>query len=77
MKTIDVAANTASLGDLVEMARQEAGLILTKGGQPVAQVVPVAEKPRNRTAPLHPGAWEVSPDFDDALPEEFWTGQRE
>jgi hypothetical protein len=29
----------------------------------------------NRFAGLHPGAWEVAPDFDAPLPDEFWLGR--
>jgi antitoxin (DNA-binding transcriptional repressor) of toxin-antitoxin stability system len=75
MKTIDVLTQTASLADLVELARQEAGLVLVKSGQPVAQVLPVSQPPRQRVAPLHPGAMEVSEDFDAPLPDEFWLGK--
>ena len=28
-----------------------------------------------RRAGLHAGAWEVAPDFDAALPDEFWLGR--
>jgi hypothetical protein len=27
-----------------------------------------------RRAGLHEGAWEVAPDFDAPLPDDFWTG---
>ena len=30
--------------------------------------------PAKRIAGLHGGAWEVGPDFDAPLPEEFWLG---
>jgi hypothetical protein len=29
----------------------------------------------SRTAGLHAGAWEVAPDFDAPLPDEFWLGR--
>lgn len=75
MKTIEVMTSTTSLGDLVDLARTEAGVMLTKSGQPVAQVVPMPEKSKRRIAPLHPGAWEVRADFDEPLPDEFWLGK--
>ena len=70
-----------SLEDLLEMAKKEDGLTLTKAGHPVAQVIPLPEKLRQRVAPLprklglHPGAWVVSDDFDEPLADEFWMGQ--
>ena len=30
---------------------------------------------RVRVAGLHRGAWEVAPDFDEPLPDEFWLGK--
>ena len=60
---------------VLEMAKKEAGLTLTKAGQPVAQVLPLPEKPKQRLAPLHPGAIEISEDFDAPLPDEFWLGK--
>jgi hypothetical protein len=33
------------------------------------------ESRRERQAELHAGAWEVSTDFDAALPVEFWLGE--
>ena len=31
--------------------------------------------PADRVAGLHAGAWEVAPDFDAPLPDEFWLGR--
>ena len=31
--------------------------------------------PGPRIAGLHAGAWEVAPDFDAPLPDEFWLGK--
>jgi len=74
MKTIELLNQPPSLEAVVELATKEAGVMLTKSGQPVAQVIPMPEKPKQRIAPLHPGAWEVSKDFDEPLPDEFWLG---
>jgi antitoxin (DNA-binding transcriptional repressor) of toxin-antitoxin stability system len=52
MKTIELMPQPPSLEDLLEMATKEDGLTLTKAGQPVAQVIPLPEKPGERTAPL-------------------------
>jgi antitoxin (DNA-binding transcriptional repressor) of toxin-antitoxin stability system len=75
VKTIDVRTQMASLADLVELAKAEAGVLLTKSGQPVAQVLPMAQPTTSRVAPLHPGAIEASEDFDAPLPDEFWLGK--
>ncbi|MEK7676606.1 MAG: toxin-antitoxin (TA) system antitoxin [Verrucomicrobiota bacterium] len=75
MKTIDLTNQEPSLEELLALARTQAGILLTKHGQPVAQVLPMPAKPRQRVAPLHPGAWEVREDFDEPLTEEFLLGQ--
>ncbi len=75
MKTLEVEREKTSLEALVELARKESGVMLTKSGLPVAQVIPLPEKPTKRIAPLHPGAWHVSEDFDEPLPDDFWLGK--
>lgn len=76
MKTIELLAHPPSLEAVLEAAAQEeAGVVLTKSGQPVAQVIPVAQPAKKRIAPLHPGAIETSDDFDAPLPDEFWLGK--
>ena len=81
MKTIEVTDAT-SVKDLVTLATQEAGVVLTQGQKPVARVVPIPDPaeappivPQLRKLGLHPGAWLVSDDFDEPLPDEFWLGQ--
>jgi antitoxin (DNA-binding transcriptional repressor) of toxin-antitoxin stability system len=75
MKTIDLTSQAPSLEELLALARTQAGILLTRRGQPVAQVLPMPDKPRQRVAPLHPGAWEVREDFDEPLTEDFLLGQ--
>jgi len=75
MKTVDVQSLNSSLADLVDLAKREAGLVLTHAGQPVATMLPLPERVNQRMAPLHPGAMEVSADFDAPLPDDFWLGK--
>jgi antitoxin (DNA-binding transcriptional repressor) of toxin-antitoxin stability system len=75
MKTIDLTSREPSLEELLALARAQAGVLLTKHGQPVAQILPLSGKPLQRVAPLHPGAWEVRADFDEPLTEEFLLGR--
>ena len=76
MKTIELKVPFLSVEELLELARKEAGLVVTKSGQPVAQVIPMPDKPSQRIAPLHPGAVETSGDFDAPLPDDFWLGKQ-
>ena len=34
------------------------------------------EEPGERIPGLHPGAFQMAPDFDAPLPDDFWTGQK-
>ena len=81
MKTIEMTDLT-SLKDVVALAKEESEVVLTQGYEPVAKVLPIAGPPGNlspklerRKLGLHPGAWEVSADFDEPLPDEFWLGK--
>jgi antitoxin (DNA-binding transcriptional repressor) of toxin-antitoxin stability system len=74
MKTIEMLTHPPSLEDVVKAAASEAGVVLTKSGQPVAHVIPMPQPVARRTAPLHPGAWEVREGFDETLPDGFWLG---
>ena len=74
MKSIDLGSQPPTLDELLSMAHAQAGVVLTKQGQPVAQVLPMHGKPTSRVTPLHPGAWAVREDFDAPLTEEFLLG---
>ena len=71
MKTIELLNPPPSLEAVLELAAKEAGVMLTKSGQPVAQVIPMAQPARQRIAPLHPGAIEASDDFDAPQPRKL------
>ena len=60
---------------MLALAEKEAGLVLTKLGQPVSKVTPIAPPATPRIAPLHPGAIETSADFDAPLPDDYWLGK--
>lgn len=36
---------------------------------------PESANPKPRVFGLHAGMWEVAPDFDAPLPDEFWLGK--
>ena len=77
MKTIELMAVNPGLDELLELARKECGLRLTRLGQTVAEVIPTNNQPVKRISPLHAGAWQVRDDFDQPLPEGFWMGRSE
>jgi antitoxin (DNA-binding transcriptional repressor) of toxin-antitoxin stability system len=69
-KQIDVKEAQARLHELLTQIASGVEWILTDGMTPVARLVPVS----SRVAGLHTGAIWTSPDFDEPLPDEFWTG---
>ncbi len=69
-KQIDVKEAQARLPELVSQMASGIEWILTANMTPVARLVPVL----TRVAGLHAGAIWTSPDFDEPLPEELWTG---
>jgi antitoxin (DNA-binding transcriptional repressor) of toxin-antitoxin stability system len=74
VKTIDLSVTQIELSDLLEEIREGNEIILVESGTLLARISPPASiKPR--IAGLHEsmGGW-ISPDFNDPLPEEFWTG---
>jgi antitoxin (DNA-binding transcriptional repressor) of toxin-antitoxin stability system len=75
MKTIEIEVDQTTLPALVQMAIDGSSILLTQAGRPVAQVAPAPHLERERVSPLHPGAWQVTEDFDEPLEESFWAGK--
>jgi len=72
-KTVDVHEAQTHLVELLSLVTAGTEIILTEGSTPLARIVPMAGV-APRVAGLHPGAIWTSEDFDDPLPDEFWTG---
>ncbi len=69
-QTIDVNKAPTDLKGLLSIVAEGTEVVLTEGDTPVARLVPIGK----RVAGLHSGAIWTSEDFDEPLPEEFWTG---
>jgi antitoxin (DNA-binding transcriptional repressor) of toxin-antitoxin stability system len=72
--TVDIQSTQTDLAGLVALVAAGTEVILTRGETPVARVVPVQAGSRPRIAGLHAGAIETTDDFDEPLPDDFWTG---
>lgn len=72
-KTVDVSGSQMSLKDLLSLVLEGTEIVLTEGNIPLARLVPMALPKKPRIAGLHSGAFWTSEDFDEPLPEEFWT----
>ena len=73
-KTVDVHEAQTHLVELLSLVTAGTEIILTEGHTPLARIVPMAGVTTPRVAGLHAGAIRSSEDFDEPLPEEFWTG---
>ena len=64
---------TSAAGAVSDLMRCDAAAQALLQAVPKAKLVPVEEpKPRERILGLHPGAFEMSEDFDAYLGDEFW-----
>ena len=72
-KTVEVQEAQTNLKDLLSLAVKGIEVILTEGGIPLVRLAPIASPTKQRTAGLHAGEIWTSDDFDEPLPEEFWT----
>ena len=59
--------------EVLALAESGTDVVLTEKQIPRARLIPLGASPR--IAGLHPGAIETSRDFDEPLPDAFWTGQ--
>lgn len=73
-KTVDIRESQTNLQDLLSLVREGAEIVLTDGATPLARLLPIPVSATPRTPGLHSGAIWTSEDFDDPLPEGFWTG---
>jgi antitoxin (DNA-binding transcriptional repressor) of toxin-antitoxin stability system len=73
-KRVDVREVQISLQELLALVRGGTEIVFTEGNTPLARLVPIASPSTPRMAGLHAGAIWTSEDFDEPLPDEFWTG---
>lgn len=74
-KMVDVHEAQINLQELLFLVRGGTEIVLTEGSTPLARLVPIASSIPRRIAGLHVGGIWTSDDFDQPLPEEFWTGE--
>jgi antitoxin (DNA-binding transcriptional repressor) of toxin-antitoxin stability system len=71
---IDIRELPARLDEALALAYTGHEVVFFEGSIPRARLVPVDPVP-SRVSGLHPGAIQPDPDFDAALPDDFWDGQ--
>lgn len=71
--TVDVHEAQTRLVELLSLVTAGTEVIVTAGNTPLARIVPMGEA-TPRVAGLHSGTIWTSEDFDEPLPDTFWTG---
>jgi prevent-host-death family protein len=72
---IDINQAKKQLSELLELAKAGNEIIISEGDTPVARLIGIPRRNgAKRIAGLHQGAVSISHDFNDPLPDEFWTG---
>ena len=73
-KTVDIHDKQTSLSELVSLALEGNEVIIADDDKPLARLVPISEVKQLRIPGLNRGDIWTSEDFDEPLPESFWTG---
>ncbi len=76
-KTIDISEARKQLPELLGLALAGTEVIIVAGDKPLAKLTPLDDVAQKRVAGLDDGAVWMSDDFDEPLPDEFWTGTDE
>lgn len=66
-KTIDITDEKITLQELLRIVESGTEVTLVSGEKPIARLLPVITPDTPRIFNLHPGAFEISDDFDDEL----------
>ena len=74
-KTIDVKSAPPDWHDLVAWVQEGEEVLLVDGEIPLARIIPTETPRPARIAGLQAGQIWTGDDFDDPLPDEFWTGE--
>lgn len=73
-KMVNVQEAQQQLAELVSLVQQGNDIIIAEGNTPLARLVAIAPQGKPRVAGLNQGAMRMHSDFNDPLPDEFWTG---
>jgi len=73
-KSVEIHEAQQQLAELVAQAATGTEIILLDGQTPRARLVPIMPHVVQRVPGLHAGSITMSPDFDQPLPDDFWSG---
>ncbi len=69
--TVNVHQAKTHLSRLLERVRQGEEIIIARAGRPIARLVPIQDRPAQRTPGSARGQVWMAPDFDAPLPEDL------
>jgi len=72
-KTIDVQQAQPGWKELLPWIMEGTEIVFAEGDRPLARLLPLTSGSSPRQPGLHKGAIQVSADFDDPLPDDFWV----
>ena len=73
-KMIEVQDAQAQFPAILSQALSGDEIVITEQGKPVAKLIATNAPIKTRVAGLNSGAMEIKEDFDEPLPDEFWSG---
>lgn len=73
--TIEIKELSDRFAEVLSLAEAGTEIILTERQIPRARLVPLPAPVLTRRPDMHPGAIQTTDDFDDPLPDSFWTGE--
>ncbi len=69
-KTVDIKKKPPGLKALLSLVANGTEIVITDNDTPIARMVQIGK----RVAGLHAGAILIGENFDEPLPDDFWTG---
>ena len=79
-KTVTIHEAQTQISELLTFALEGNEVIIAEGDKPLARLAPISstkkKNKKKRVAGLHKGKGWVSEDFDDPLPDDFWTDSK-
>jgi prevent-host-death family protein len=72
-KTVNIHEAKTHLSELLALAMQGEEIIIAKANRPLVRLTPLEPPKKERRAGLHEGSYWTSDDFDEPLPEDFFS----
>ena len=75
IKTVNINEAQIKLPKLLSLVTAGNEVIIEENNKPVAKIIPISPPLQARIAGLNKGKIWISKNFDEPLPEHFWTGR--